>query len=158
MLVLRQITTDAYVFILGKDFDAQKATHDQMEELLHRNFRLTDDVARKCIKFFVSMAQESGVKVSPFILKNYRNSNSSIIIKKSSKKSSIRTKLNATTPVPSDEVPKRVPSGELLSDLLAKFPALDPSWSDEVKLKWFDAFFEMLNRNTGTIGGNGNKP
>lgn len=155
--VLRQTTTDAYVFILGNDFDAQKATYDQIEELLHKNFQLTDDVARKCIKFFLSLAQEAGVKVSPFIQKKYRNAASSTITRKSSKKTSGRTNKNFAAPAQDDEVPKRAPSGELLNDLLAKFPALDPSWPDEVKLKWFDAFFEMLKRSVGTGNGNGNK-
>jgi len=155
--ILRQTTTDAYVFILGNNFDAQKATYDEIDELLHRNFQLTDDVARKCIKFFLSLAQEAGVKVSPFIQKKYRNSGSSTTLKKYSKRLGGRTNKNIAAPIEYDEVPKRTPSGELLSDLLAKFPALDPSWPDEVKLKWFDAFFEMLKRSVGTVGGNGNK-
>jgi hypothetical protein len=155
--VLRQITTDAYVFILGKDFDGQKATHAQMEELLHRNFQLTDDVARKCIKFFVSLAQEAGVKVSPFILKNYRNSNSSTITKKPSRKSNSRTKQEFFESSIGDEVPKITPSGELMSNLLSKFPNLDPGWPNEVKLKWFDAFFEMLKRNFDVNNGNSGK-
>jgi hypothetical protein len=27
-----------------------------------------------------------------------------------------------------------------MATLLAKFPNFDPSWSDEVQAKWFDAF------------------
>jgi len=30
--------------------------------------------------------------------------------------------------------------------MLAKFPTFDPNWSDEVKLKWFAAFDELLKR------------
>lgn len=155
--VLRQVTTGAYVFILGKDFDGQTATHGQMEELLHKNFQLTDDVARKCIKFFVSLAQDSGVKVSPFILKNYRNSNSSTIIKKTSKKNLSRIKIIPPSPPEDDPVPKQMPSGVLLADLVAKFPTLDPGWPDEIKAKWFDAFFEMLHRNLDDNGGKNNR-
>jgi len=28
--------------------------------------------------------------------------------------------------------------------LLTKFPTFDPTWSDEVKLKWFEAFDRLL--------------
>lgn len=157
--VLRQITTNAYIFLWGPDFDAQQATYSQLEELLHRNYQLTDDVARKCIKFFISMAQEAGVTVSPFILKNKRNLNSSTISKKSVRKTAGRTKQNLSQPEENEVVPKRNPSGELLTELLAKFPSLDPNWPDDVKLKWFDAFFELLRRDPGMSSaslGNGN--
>jgi hypothetical protein len=155
--VLKQVTTDAFVFVLGKDFDGQKATHAQMQELLHKNFQLTDDVARKCIKFFVSIATEADVKVSPFILKNYRNSPNSTIVKKPSRKISGGTKIDYVEPTSLEEIPKISPQGELMTTLLKKFPELDPTWPDEVKLKWFDAFFEMLKRNTDNAGGNGVK-
>ena len=29
--------------------------------------------------------------------------------------------------------------------LLAKFPEFDPTWTDDVKLKWFDAFDRLMN-------------
>lgn len=155
--VLKHITTNSYVFILGKDFDGQKATHQQMEELFHKNFQLTDDVARKCIKFFVSLATEANVKVSPFILKNYRNSPNSTIVKKPSRKIPAGTKTDYVEPTAFDEIPRTSPSGELMGNLLKKFPELDPSWPDEVKLKWFDAFFEMLKRNVDGSNGNSGK-
>lgn len=152
-LVLHQITTDAYVFMLGPEFDGQKATHAQLQELLHKHFQITDDVARKCIKFFVSIATEADVKVSPFILKNYRNSPNSTIVKKPSRKITGRTKIDYTEPTALEEIPKSSPQGELMTTLLKKFPELDPNWPDEVKLKWFDAFFEMLKRNGDNPGG-----
>jgi hypothetical protein len=30
--------------------------------------------------------------------------------------------------------------------LLSKFPNFDPSWNDEIKMKWFAAFDELLKR------------
>ena len=30
--------------------------------------------------------------------------------------------------------------------LLSKFPNFDPSWKDEIKIKWFSAFDEMLKK------------
>jgi hypothetical protein len=31
--------------------------------------------------------------------------------------------------------------------LLEKFPAFDPGWNDDLKMKWFSAFDELLKRN-----------
>lgn len=28
--------------------------------------------------------------------------------------------------------------------LLSKFPSFDPAWPDEVKIKWFDGFNELM--------------
>jgi len=41
------------------------------------------------------------------------------------------------------EVPGQTSWNEML---LTKFPSFDPTWSDEVKLKWFAAFDELLKR------------
>jgi hypothetical protein len=155
--VLHQITTDSYVFVLGKDFDGQKATRQQMEELFQKNFLLADDVTRKCIKFFMNLATEADVKVSPFVLKKYRNSPNSPIIKKPSRKNAIRIKKDDGEPPVLEEMPKISPSGEFMVNLFKKFPEFNPAWTDEVKLKWFDAFFEMLKRNFDGVGGNGGK-
>jgi hypothetical protein len=35
-------------------------------------------------------------------------------------------------------------SATMIEQLLSKFPRLDPTWPDEVKLKWFDAFDRLM--------------
>jgi hypothetical protein len=30
--------------------------------------------------------------------------------------------------------------------VLEKFPTFDPTWSDDIKLKWFEAFDALLKR------------
>lgn len=30
--------------------------------------------------------------------------------------------------------------------LLEKFPSFDPAWNDDLKLKWFEAFDELLKK------------
>jgi hypothetical protein len=155
--VLKQITTNSYVFVLGKDFDGQKATRQQMEELFQKNFQLADDVTRKCIKFFMSLADEADVKVSPFILKNYRNSPNSTFVKKPSRKNAMKIKNDDVEPSAPEEIPRASLPGEFMGNLFKKFPEFNPAWTDEVKLKWFDAFFEMLKRNFDGANGNGGK-
>jgi len=38
----------------------------------------------------------------------------------------------------------RSQSGDWAEMLLAKFPQFDPAWTDDVKLKWFDAFDRLM--------------
>ena len=43
-----------------------------------------------------------------------------------------------------EEIPVRMYWDKML---LTKFPTFDPTWSDEVKLKWFEVFNKLLERN-----------
>jgi len=130
--LLRQIATESYNFVLGGSFDFHIATYAQLEEVFHRNFELADDVNRKCIKFFVALASDAGIPLSPFITKRVRTLTTGAGIK--AKRKSAKPGRNLVIPL------------EIADELAAKFPTFDPSWSDEVKLKWFDAFDKLLTR------------
>jgi hypothetical protein len=140
---LLNITNEAFAFLFMSNFDLQTATYSQLQELFHYTFQLTGDVSRKCIKFFIELASESGIVLSPFITKQFRTSRSGTGTKTITKKAPIRTIKNAIIPQATEEIPDQVPWGKAL---LAKFPTFDPEWSEEVKLKWFDAFDELLKR------------
>jgi hypothetical protein len=130
--LLRQIATESYNFVLGGAFDFHLATYAQLEEVFHRNFELADDVNRKCIKFFVALATDAGIPLSTFITKRVRTLSAGAGTK--TKRKSSRPERNLLIP------------HEVVEELTAKFPTFDPSWSDEVKLKWFDAFDKLLER------------
>jgi hypothetical protein len=130
--LLRQIATESYSFILGGSFDFHIATYAQLEEVFHRNFELADDVNRKCIKFFVALATDAGIPLSSFITKRVRKLTASSGTK--TKRKNARSSRNLVIP------------HEIIDELTAKFPTFDPSWPDEVKLKWFDAFDKLLSR------------
>ncbi|MCL1885623.1 MAG: DUF5343 domain-containing protein [Dehalococcoidia bacterium] len=142
--ILKQITLESYSFFFESQVDPQSATYAQMEEAFHDNYQIANDVARKCIKFFIGLAGNSGMKISPFVTKKNRTSRPTASAKKSSK---IQTK-NAGTEIPISSA--TVPNGISLDKLLIdKFPGFDPSWPDDVKIKWFAAFDELLKRTGG---------
>jgi len=130
--LLRQIAAESYNFVLGGSFDFHIATYAQLEEVFHRNFELADDVNRKCIKFFVALASDARIPLSTFITKRVRTLAASSGAKAKRKSA----KLNRNLVIPR----------EIVDEMAAKFPTFDPSWSDEVKLKWFDAFDKLLTR------------
>jgi hypothetical protein len=141
--LLRDVTSHAYSFVLKSNLDIESATYAQLEEVFHNAFQLTDDVSRKCVKFFIALSGDAGMPISPFIIKRTRTSRSGTGAKSIAKKGVLRTKRNALVPQLSEEMPE---SNSWHNKLLEKFPSFDPSWSDELKAKWFAAFDELLKR------------
>ena len=135
--VLRQITSEAFGFLQQEAFDSQTATYSQLEEVFHRTFELTDSVARKCVKFFVVLASDAGIPLSPFIIKRVRSVRVSSGTKPAIKRRGAKGKRNLIVPLNLEEIPTEVSWDKMM---LAKFPTFDPSWSDEVKLGWLEAF------------------
>jgi hypothetical protein len=138
--ILKEIVTGSFGFIFQGALEPQNATYAQLEELFHSNFQCTNDVARKCIKFFIAISNDAQITLSPFITKRSK----SHIIPGTIK----QRKKNSNTIMRNDVVPQE--KMELLNQkqwqemLLNKFPTFDPNWNDEIKLKWFSAFDELI--------------
>jgi hypothetical protein len=146
---LREITFEAYSFVLQSSLDLQNATYSQLEEVFHDNFQLTPDVCRKCIKFFISLASSAGTTLSPFVTKRVRMAHSgtgTIGSKNVPRKAGQKLVRNATIPLKFEEPPASTSLPSFHASLLAKFPSFDPNWSEEVKLNWFSAFDELMKR------------
>ncbi|MBI4188259.1 MAG: DUF5343 domain-containing protein [Chloroflexi bacterium] len=144
--ILRETTSDAYSFALQGSLDLQNATYAQLNEAFHDTFRLAHDVNRKCIKFFVSLAADAGIPLSPFMTKRFRVA-SAVVGNATTKNITKRTrrKINENTVIPSklEQVPEDMLWNRMLLD---KFPSYDPNWGDEIQLKWFIAYDELLKR------------
>jgi hypothetical protein len=144
--LLREMTDEAFSFVLGGSFDPQSATYAQLEELFHDRYQVTGDLSRKCIKFFIALATDAGITLSPFITKRFRTAHAGSGTKAITKRTSSRTNRNLMIPQNVEEIPVQTSWDRML---LTKFPTFDPNWSDEVKLKWFSAFDELLRRVMG---------
>ena len=141
--LIREIAFEAFDFVLKGSFELQTATYAQLQEIFHDTFQLTSDVSRKCIKFFVALASDAEIPLSPFIARRMRSAHISTATRAVAKRTSARTIRGSKIPQHYEEIPNRMSWDGML---LAKFPTFDPSWSDEVKLKWFNAFDELLKR------------
>jgi len=141
--LIREIAFEAFDFVLKGSFELQTATYAQLQEIFHDTFQLTSDVSRKCIKFFVALASDAEIPLSPFIARRMRSAHIS-----AGTRTSTRTIRGSKIPQHYEEIPNRISWDGML---LAKFPTFDPSWSDEVKLKWFNAFDELLKRGLGQV-------
>ena len=141
--LLRELTANAYDFVVRGPLDLESATYSQLGEIFNNVFQMTDDVSRKCVKFFIAMSGDAGMPLSPFITRRTRATHATAGTKKQVKKAAGRTNRNALVPQATEEIPDNI---SWHSMLLSKFPDFDPAWSDDIKIKWFLAFDELLKK------------
>ena len=139
--VLKQIGYDAFDFLAERSLDPQVATYAQLEEAFYNMYQVTGDVARKCIKFFISLESDAGVPLSPFIMRKSKTIRANSGRKRAVPKTGAGTNRNLEIPPTAGLIPAQVTWYEMV---LAKFPVFDPDWPDDVKLKWFEAFGMLL--------------
>jgi hypothetical protein len=147
--LLREVARDAFDFVLSSNLDLQSATYSQLMEAFHNTFQLTDDVSRKCVKFFIAMVDDAGMPISPYITKRTRSLYAGTGGRTTTRKNVPRTNRNAIVPqgmVVPNAVEETASSSSLLIKLIDKFPNFDPSWNDDLKLKWIATFDELFKR------------
>jgi hypothetical protein len=154
--LLRQLTQEAYPFFVS-ELDPTTATYAQMEEKLKEHFQIAADVGRKCIKFYIGLAEDGAISLSPFVTKKSKAIHTSTPSRKV-KRSSPRTNepavdhpLELPSPPSGEQLafPPSPPAQSMGQMLMAKFPDFDPLWTDEVKLRWFQAFDDLLQKFPG---------
>jgi hypothetical protein len=150
--ILKKISQESFSFLMSSSIEPDKATYAQLEEVFKEVYQVDRDVARKCIKFFTEIAGEANITLSPFITKKSKSSRASAVPEKLPKKTGTRTNQNVIVPQQAEIVPHSMSWKELL---LSKFPNFDPTWPNDVQLKWFEAFDELLKR--GFISSNDNR-
>jgi hypothetical protein len=141
--ILKQIGHTAFDFLSERSFDPRGATYSQLEEAFYNNYQVTGDVARKCIKFFISLENDAGVPLSPFIMKRTKTIRASTGRKKTATRATPGTKGNSIAQQSESAMPVPATWYEMV---LTKFPTFDPAWSEDVKLKWFEAFDTLLKK------------
>jgi hypothetical protein len=141
--ILKKISQESFAFLMNDTFESEKATYAQLEEVFNDVYQVDRDVARKCIKFFTELANDAGIPLSQFITKKSKISRQTPVVEKIPKRNGIRTNQNLLVPQKPELIPHPMSWKELL---LTKFPSFDPTWPNDVQLKWFEAFDELLKR------------
>jgi len=141
--IFREIVTSGYPFLFGEGFDLQNTT----PQLLQKAFEdagASGGTTRKSIKFFMGITKEAGIELSPH-LKHLK-------LREPRGTGRVRKIARQNNAIPS-ATEKVVQDGGTGSSevtvtwqelMLNKFPTFDPAWSDEVKIKWFEAFKELF--------------
>jgi len=140
---LREICTTSYSAIFSDlQFNLLTATPQQLEEKFTECYRVDGDVRRKCIKFFTSLAADSGIRLSDFITQKVRTSAPRGVARNVVKKPLPKTDKTAE-PV---KAPSPPPDISLLDKLLGKFPDFDHKWPAEEKKQWLEAFMLFMQK------------
>ncbi|MFC1873824.1 hypothetical protein ACFLYX_00820 [Chloroflexota bacterium] len=143
--ILKQIAHSSYDFLIGKSVDPQVATYAQLERAFYDTCEVSGDVARKCIKFFIELGSEAGIPLSPLIIRKSKTMRVTGNRNGADAKVGNRTIRNKSVIPAAQHIPKQYLWYEMV---LAKFPTFDPSWPDDVKLKWFESFKLLLGKET----------
>jgi hypothetical protein len=142
--VMSKICTDSYRFLMSSSIDTKTATMSQLEGTFRDLYNVTKpDMVRKCLKFFIEIAQDAAIPLSTHITKKTRRTNINGVAKKNARRPDAPMENRVKIPQPKEIIPNDLPWDKIL---LEKFPNLDPAWSDELKAKWFTAFDELLKR------------
>jgi len=141
---MRQVADEAYAFVFKSSLDLQNATYAELEEIFKNTYRVKSDVCRKCLKFFTEFSKDAGIPLSPQITKKRKMPRAGLVPKSHTKKDSAKTDENSVVPYSKNKMPELLPWHQMLVD---KFPHFDPTWNDEIKKKWFEAFFELFKIN-----------
>ena len=108
-------------------------TYRQLSEAFART-GATGDTLRKCVAFFLLMAHDADLQLSPHF--NARGTRSAAAPRRR------RVAGGKTAPRLDEEDEFMEPASQKskFEVLMEKFPAFNPEWSPEVQAKWFDAF------------------
>jgi hypothetical protein len=138
--VLRGLLFVAYPFLVQTErFDLMGATPRMMEEQFARA-GASGGTIDKCINFFLAAAKDAELTLSPH-LKTGRG-NRTPRPRQRSRSTDLPVNDEAQGSVSANE------GGDLTWSqmLLSKFPSFDPSWPDEVKVKWFEGFHRLMRQ------------
>lgn len=139
--VLQDIAKAAYPYLFReREFDLKTATPKMLADKF-ADLNASGATVGKCISFFIALAKEAEIPLAPHLLVMRGNRTSK----------PRRTKPDQIPPTPTPNANGTPLATDLTSMpwnqlLLSKFPSFDPSWSDEVKSKWFDGFHRLMRQ------------
>ncbi|MCX5998115.1 MAG: hypothetical protein NTU41_00575, partial [Chloroflexi bacterium] len=165
--LLGEISLAAYRPILG-NVDLAHATLGQVQECF-RKCGADNNVGHKCLSFFLALAKDAGIALSPSLLGRSRvgavQKTSTPVF--STRKRRVAPGQSGRQPsrtgiTESDSLVGKLPefdpnwpkdvrddwfeSLHKLMMLMHKFPSFDAQWSDELKMKWFDSLRAIMGR------------
>ncbi|MFQ5934440.1 MAG: DUF5343 domain-containing protein [Dehalococcoidia bacterium] len=142
---LRKLVEGSYRTVLARA-RLTRATPDQLKAQFEA-MGAKGDVARKCVSFFVAVAQDAGMRVSPHLPRRRRQPGSSSSGRsgprpKSPSSSRQRSPQSSSPPLPPQEDGTLL-FGGLLSEKIAAF---DSEWDLDTKRTWFEGLAHVLRR------------
>jgi len=133
---LRIIIEELYKPIIG-DLNLERATAGQLEQCF-RDCGAKGNIGDKCISFFLAVAKDAGIRLSPPLEAKSRAGRApkTVVTRERGKRPKVEMPEEPKLPE-APQSTKGVSWTELLEELLLEdFPDFDHSWSEDVKIKW----------------------
>jgi hypothetical protein len=134
--VLSKAIKEKYSFIFDGGFNINSATASQLEDKF-RERGLSGQTIRKAVSFFTALCESSGIPLSPHLKPKRGSATNGVTTTRRYKKRKVANE-DVHEPPPSRT------TGNLQSQLLAKFPDFDPNWKEDQQKQWFSAFEQFM--------------
>ena len=142
-VVLREIVNAAYVPVLD-GLTPKSATPDHLAEKFKRGGS-QDEVGRKGMTFFLGIAKEAGIELSPQLKTRARQPNAPFQRKRTPQPVSTPSHVDApASPQTQQKQPGLYDQDDLTAKLVAKFPDYNPEWDAEQVVLWRDSLTMVL--------------
>jgi hypothetical protein len=135
---LQDIAKASYPFLF-QGFDLRTATPKMLADRFAQ-MNASGGTIGKCVAFFTSLAKDAEIPLAPHLLVMRGNR-----IGKPRRPKAEPSSSQAASP-PAGPSPAELAAMPWKQLLLSKFPSFDPTWSDEVKAKWFDGFHRLMRQ------------
>lgn len=136
---LQNVAKSAYPYLFD-NFDLKTATPKMLNDKF-TGMNASGGTVGKCVAFFIALAKDAEIPLAPHLLVSMRGNRAG---------RPRRVKQEHPVPAPNPAEPSFTPAEVAAMPwkqlLLSKFPSFDPSWSDEVKAKWFDGFHRLMRQ------------
>ncbi|HOY77341.1 MAG TPA: hypothetical protein PLN33_06010 [Hyphomonadaceae bacterium] len=132
---LRRVLETAYAPLLASSMSS--LTAGGLLHMFRRIYRTPSEATRKCCSFFVHAGREAALDIGPFLLTTSRS------------RWVEGRRIDRRDTGDNEAAASKSPENnrdQALSDLVAKFPAYDAKWPDDVKRLWFSAFNDLLQK------------
>lgn len=137
--LLKDILYASYPFLSDGSLDlANTATEKVVEKF--KDLGAGGSTISKCMAFFLAAAKDAGIEVSKYVKAPAPDRTGP------TRKGKQRSKSEKPPLDPGHDRKPPVIKNTWQEQLLAKFPEFDPSWDEETRKKWFDAFQELMNK------------
>jgi hypothetical protein len=132
---LREMIEEAYRPVLV-GLDLQTATMGLLQERFD-DYGADRNVGHKCVSFFLALAKDAGIPLSPNLLNKSR-----IGALQKPSVPSVNVPVRRRRPVPSTSRTQPTGQGNIsaYSPLASKLPDFDPSWPKDVRDQWLEHF------------------
>ena len=139
----------AYAALFEHDLTA--TSPGQFNEYFRLAYPSEGETLRKGITFFLNAARDADIPMSPYITSAMKQRSAGATgrrrsVRYSSAKAAATQRHTTGNGTEEPRNPTVLPAPtDLKTQLVAKFPAFDPSWDDAIKQKWFEGFRQLVD-------------